>query len=439
MAALYPTYHSMMPGTVALNNQPYDDGHLEPSDCQLIIRQQPKETLVTQAGKEKNRKPVDPPPIIEMKMKDYPNQYPMYMQNPGVFMCVSLYRADRDEAYGTTIGEALAGTLVSSMHRLKDTTNQESAFFIFGDISCRIAGSFRLRFDAYEFRTDMNGQAGVQHLCHMYSEPFDVKLSKDFKGLDESTFLSRAFSDQGVRLRLRKDNRSKRRRSFPSDSVQATNPPIRPNNTDYSQAGGIPNPPLHHNYNDYTPPNHHQAQPNYIDYPSSARSNNSPLQPPGRRTNNDYGASGSTTNTSVQSNYSDYAAPSPVVNSTLPQQYSDYSASGPSLQPPARANHISYATPGPTSNPPIQQNYADYKDYGSSHDEYPPARRQRTASGYQGIRSNAPYPSHTAPYGATAVFPPSVSTTSSIDTNFHPQSSTFGSGPAVFGELNFGF
>jgi len=35
-----------------------------------------------------------------------------------------------------------------------------------------------------------------------------VCLPKDYRGLEESTYLSRAFSDQGVRLRLRKEPRS---------------------------------------------------------------------------------------------------------------------------------------------------------------------------------------------------------------------------------------
>lgn len=35
-----------------------------------------------------------------------------------------------------------------------------------------------------------------------------VLLPKDFKGMEESTYLSRAFSDQGVRLRLRKEPRA---------------------------------------------------------------------------------------------------------------------------------------------------------------------------------------------------------------------------------------
>jgi velvet factor protein len=41
-----------------------------------------------------------------------------------------------------------------------------------------------------------------------------VVSQKDFKGLEESTYISRAFSDQGVRLRLRKEQRNASKRSF---------------------------------------------------------------------------------------------------------------------------------------------------------------------------------------------------------------------------------
>lgn len=51
---------------------------------------------------------------------------------------------------------------------------------------------------------------------------------KDFKGLDESTYLSRAFSDQGVRLRLRKEPRSfngNKKRTYETFSNQSSEPP----------------------------------------------------------------------------------------------------------------------------------------------------------------------------------------------------------------------
>ena len=45
-------------------------------------------------------------------------------------------------------------------------------------------------------------------VANVVSEPFKVVSQKEFRGLSESTHLSRTFSDQGVRLRLRKEPRS---------------------------------------------------------------------------------------------------------------------------------------------------------------------------------------------------------------------------------------
>lgn len=64
--------------------------------------------------------------------------------------------------------QALAGTLVSSLHRLKDIDNSgnffhsrgdrlerklmrsDGGFFVFGDLSVKIEGEFRLRFSLFE-------------------------------------------------------------------------------------------------------------------------------------------------------------------------------------------------------------------------------------------------------------------------------------------------
>lgn len=55
----------------------------------------------------------------------------------------------------------------------------------------------------------MNRDTGeVVFLKSITSEPFNVVQAKQWQGLVESTHLSRTFSDQGVRLRLRKENRN---------------------------------------------------------------------------------------------------------------------------------------------------------------------------------------------------------------------------------------
>lgn len=49
---------------------------------------------------------------------------------------------------------------------------------------------------------------GTHLVMNAYSEQFKVVPLKEFRGLKESTHLSRTFSDQGVRLRLRKEART---------------------------------------------------------------------------------------------------------------------------------------------------------------------------------------------------------------------------------------
>ncbi|GAB7353765.1 hypothetical protein MBLNU459_g4155t1 [Dothideomycetes sp. NU459] len=175
-------------------------------DYELVVRQQPKEALVTQAGKEKNRKPIDPPPIVELKVTPSKDPIRQYLQSPYLFMTCSLVPGGEGSEHSHVLAaQALCGQMVSSLHRLKDTNNEDGGFFVFGDVSVRLLGRHHLVFSLFELRKE-NGE--VAFLKSVTSEPFDVVQQKAWHGLEESTYLSRAFSDQGVRLRLRKENRT---------------------------------------------------------------------------------------------------------------------------------------------------------------------------------------------------------------------------------------
>lgn len=218
-------------------------GPLSPGMCELTFRQQPHEALVTLQGKEKVRKPVDPPPILELQVENRADPQLQFLQNPYLFVCACLYKPDKDEPYDVSTDKSLAGTLVSSLHRLKDVSNKDGGFFVFGDISIKVQGTFRLCFSLYEFQQDT---FTVQHLGHAISDKFKVLPAKDFKGLEESTYLSRAFSDQGVRLRLRKEPRSTlHKRSYPVDQTPVSNAPLRPN---------VEYPPAKKSRNEYSVP-----------------------------------------------------------------------------------------------------------------------------------------------------------------------------------------
>lgn len=91
-------------------------------------------------------------------------------------MCCSLYDASEDQPVPVAPSTALAGTLVSSLHRLKDVDNNgmrhllystsmvrkkkkadwffflDGGFFVFGDLSVKLEGEYRLKFTLFEMR-----------------------------------------------------------------------------------------------------------------------------------------------------------------------------------------------------------------------------------------------------------------------------------------------
>ncbi|CAG8016998.1 unnamed protein product [Penicillium olsonii] len=223
------------------------------SDFDLTIRQQPNRARVA-GGKEKERKPIDPPPIVQLRVREegtYLAQH--YLQSPYYFLCCSLYDPTEERPVPVAPSTALAGTLVSSLHRLKDVDNSDGGFFVFGDLSVKLEGEFRLKFTLFEMRKD-----NVSYLKTIISERFTVSPPKSFPGMMESTFLSRSFADQGVKLRIRKEPRTMMKRSAPRPdefpaAVPARSPerqPVQiPPATGY---GGYP--PTTRDYSYYGPP-----------------------------------------------------------------------------------------------------------------------------------------------------------------------------------------
>ncbi|SPO04808.1 uncharacterized protein DNG_07493 [Cephalotrichum gorgonifer] len=177
----------------------------------LTIRQEPDRAKVV-LGKDKDRKPVDPPPILQLEVPAHNNHI---LQSPYHFVMSFLIDEKEDTPVSCQNGNPLFGTQVSSLHKLKDTNNQDGGFFVFGDLSVKVEGRFRLKFTLYEVS---NGE--VSQLGDITSRVFEVYSPKVFPGMEESTFLTRSFSDQGVRLRLRKDSRSMTTRKRSSQAAK---------------------------------------------------------------------------------------------------------------------------------------------------------------------------------------------------------------------------
>lgn len=230
---------------------------LASEDYDIKIRQQPRDALLAQDGKEKARKPVDPPPIVEVNVRDAADPIRQFLQSPYLFMTTSLVPADTQYADANlAIDRGLCGSVVSSLHKLKDTDSKDGGFFVFGDVSVKKLGEHRLLFSLFELHKTTG-----EVLWHksILSDIFTVHPQKEYPGLEESTHLSRTFADQGVRLRLRKESRtmggsSSRKRSFPYGSQsnsqvagpaypQLSRSPSKRQRSEESQYGGYSVPP----------------------------------------------------------------------------------------------------------------------------------------------------------------------------------------------------
>ncbi|KAK9701673.1 hypothetical protein K7432_011611 [Basidiobolus ranarum] len=179
----------------------------------LIVRQQPKRAKRSSIKDKIGEKPMDPPPIVQVKIgNDNPEDNDYLLQHPGLFMLAELVGPE-DVMEEPIPATAIVGTLCSSLYKLKDINNTYGGFFIFPEISVRVEGDFRLKFKLYEI---ISGQSILMKCT--YSDIFTVYSSKHFPGMEESTFLSRSFSDQGARIRIRRGSKMLNRSSLPGNT-----------------------------------------------------------------------------------------------------------------------------------------------------------------------------------------------------------------------------
>ena len=189
-----------------------------------------------------DRRPVDPPPVVELKIYEEgeTRQDITFSYHANFFLYITLENA-RAIAQGrmpnsqTTI-PVLTGTPVAGMAYLDRPA--PAGYFIFPDLSVRHEGKYRLSFNLFEETKDAkdadaesgpgsqdgvktvasrNGANAISPQSHIHfrlevkSEPFMVYSAKKFPGLKESTVISRIVSEQGCRVRIRRDVRMRRR------------------------------------------------------------------------------------------------------------------------------------------------------------------------------------------------------------------------------------
>ncbi|KAJ7686085.1 velvet factor [Mycena rosella] len=147
-----------------------------------------------------------PPPPQQQQQAPYFSPPPNYQQHPPTPAAPSAAAANQRSAYTRT----LVGPLSSNGYRLLDEHRKPGIFFLFQDLSVRTEGTFRLRLRLMNVGAPPAPEPGALHvhtnvspvLAQIFTEPFTVYSAKRFPGVPETTALSIAFGNQGLKLPL---------------------------------------------------------------------------------------------------------------------------------------------------------------------------------------------------------------------------------------------
>ncbi|OMJ26333.1 hypothetical protein AYI70_g259 [Smittium culicis] len=146
-----------------------NDSHRDQISFELKIRQQPEHSRMCGIGEKADRRPIDPPPIIQLEVFDptLPGNRRQFLHNPYYFMYTTLISANGMEELSILPdrkARAITGSSVSSLSFLKDDTGKDGAFFVFPDLSVRCEGVYKLKFLLFEIvgiRGDRNRQLNL--------------------------------------------------------------------------------------------------------------------------------------------------------------------------------------------------------------------------------------------------------------------------------------
>lgn len=191
---------------------------LPPLKYTLSIRQQPAAARACGFG-ERDRRVIDPPPILELKITDPATGRPEQDHNGMLALHCTLMTPDgkHDDTEVASTGpeqpasRRLMGTLVASPYQAKDEHGVAGTFFVFPDLSCRSPGKYRLRFKL--LRIDPMAMApGVSYpsVHVIQSDVFSVYTAKDFPGMRASSGLLVSLRRQGLNVGVKKGSEARK-------------------------------------------------------------------------------------------------------------------------------------------------------------------------------------------------------------------------------------
>ncbi|OAD80263.1 hypothetical protein PHYBLDRAFT_58245 [Phycomyces blakesleeanus NRRL 1555(-)] len=210
--------HPMLATQPKTSCEPIGYDEREDRIYELIVCQQPLHARMCGFG-EKDRRPIDPPPIVQLVVQQGGSRGPVDVQTlqaPFFVLHVTLWSDDRKEERNIISNppkctRVLMGSLVSSPSLLKNTEGEQGLYFAFPDLSIRTEGRYTLRFSLMKLvSSDFQTNAKSKIIAQVFSDPFTVYSAKKFPGMTESTELSKTFAKQGLKIPIRNDVRTKR-------------------------------------------------------------------------------------------------------------------------------------------------------------------------------------------------------------------------------------
>ncbi|KAF9921630.1 hypothetical protein FBU30_008300 [Linnemannia zychae] len=188
---------------------------------------------------EKDRRPMDPPPILKLVVRNEDGTLADVSQMDVNFYMVmaDIYSADRSTPCTLVANPAMApqsssfsvestmsimsltpsnhmacrnltGSTVASGNLLFNLENELGIYFVFQDISVRSEGVFTLKFSFTLPPTPDGPPSPVA--ATVFSDQFTIFSAKRFPGMTESTPLSKCFAKQGIKVPIRKEPRISR-------------------------------------------------------------------------------------------------------------------------------------------------------------------------------------------------------------------------------------
>ncbi|KAG0144615.1 hypothetical protein CROQUDRAFT_672291 [Cronartium quercuum f. sp. fusiforme G11] len=188
--------------------------HRDKIKYHIEICQQPQRSRMVGSGDKSDRRPIDPPPIVQLSVEDMSQKR---MGSDDTINDITLLRSPNFICYATLcVADGppftelvklpnsrkpyVVGGVVSSLFHLREAQlpGRDGHFFVFGDLGVRVEGRYRLKMSVYEIVGEK-----VWFCASTQTEPFEVFSAKKFPGMEESTEMSRSFANQGIRLRVR--------------------------------------------------------------------------------------------------------------------------------------------------------------------------------------------------------------------------------------------